>query len=450
MTLRWRIAIILAAVAAVVGAVAGTSAWFTTSSQLQSAIDDTLRGTASSLNAQGGPDHSGHDQGQPHPGINCPPTASFQPASAAQIVEPDGVVLKCVAGGVALPASGSDTTLAPLQVRFTSVAIGGDSYRILSTPWREGGTLQIARSLEESDRVLNGLRLELLVLVAVLTGLTAALGWAIATQLARPIMRLRNAAQKIASTLDFTVPIAAGGSGEVRSLTDSFKTMIEAVRQSQDKQRRLVADASHEMRTPLTSLRSNVELLGKIERLPEAERGEVVKEVLDDIDELSSLMGELVDLASDLGTTEEAELVSLSDIARSVATRTQRRSGREVSVEERTGRDVVGRPRQLERAVGNLVDNAIKYSEVGTPVEIVVEAGTVTVCDRGRGIPEADLSRVFDRFYRAVDVRTEPGSGLGLAIVDEIVRSHGGQVFAGNREGGGSAIGFTLPTQATP
>ena len=445
MSLRWRIALILAAVALAVGAIAGTSAWLTTSSQLNSAIDDSLRGTATTLNAQG-VDHGGGPDGAP--GVNCPPASSFEPASAAQIITPTGSVLTCISGGVSLPATPG--TLGKSQVVLTTITVDDDSYRVLSTPWREGGTLQIARSLTESARVLSGLRLELLVLVGILTLLTAALGWAIATGVARPIMRLRDATRKIASTLDLTDPIAVGGSGEVRSLAESFKTMIEAVRQSQDKQRRLVADASHEMRTPLTSLRSNVELLGKIERLPEHERAEVVSEVLDDIDELSNLMGELVDLASDLGSAEPVEPLSLAELAQSVAARTQRRFGRDVIVTETNARDFVGRPRQLERALSNLVDNAIKYSDVGSPVEIVIDGTTVTVSDRGRGIPAGDLTRIFDRFYRAVDVRTEPGSGLGLSIVDEIVRSHGGEVFARNRDGGGAAIGFTLPESTNP
>lgn len=446
MSLRWRIALILAAVALAVGAIAATAAWLTTSSQLHSAVDDSLRGTAAALNSQG-PDQGDHRGGPPHPGINCPQAGAFQPASAGQIVEPDGTVLTCIEGGVQLPVSPRTTTLSTGQILLQDVSIGGHSYRVLSTPWREGGTLQIARSLAESTHVLNGLRLQLLALVAVITLLTAGLGWAIATRVARPIMRLRDATQNIATTLDFSAPIAVGGTGEVRSLSDSFKAMIEAVRASQEKQRRLVSDASHEMRTPLTSLRSNVELLGKIERLPERERAEVVRDVLEDIDELSGLMGELVELASDLRESEQAEPLALGDIARTVAARTQRRFDRVVTVEEKAGGVVVGRPRQLERALSNLVDNAIKYSQADTAVEIVVEGTKVTVLDRGRGIASEDLGRIFDRFYRAVEVRTEPGSGLGLAIVEEIVGSHGGTVFAENRDGGGAAIGFTLPAE---
>jgi two-component system sensor histidine kinase MprB len=132
-----------------------------------------------------------------------------------------------------------------------------------------------------------------------------------------------------------------------------------------------------------------------------------------------------------------------------VAARTERRAERVVRVVDDTPEyELLGRPRQVERAISNLVDNAVKYSAVGTPIEITIEGATVTVADRGRGIPANDLDRIFDRFYRAVDVRTEPGSGLGLSIVDEIVRSHGGHVFARNRDGGGAAVGFSL--SATP
>jgi two-component system sensor histidine kinase MprB len=279
----------------------------------------------------------------------------------------------------------------------------------------------------------------------VATAVAAGLGWAVATRLARPIMRLRDAAHHIATTLDLATPIDVGGTGEVGSLASSFSTMVSAVAGSQEQQRRLVADASHEMRTPLTSLRSNVELLRQIDRLPAPERGEVVADVLTDIDELSSLLGELVDLASDLTAAEPQERVALGDLARATAARTERRTERLVTVNDATAVPIVGRPRQLERAISNLVDNAVKYSRNDTNVDIVVVGTTVTVYDRGRGIPEDDVARIFDRFYRAVDVRSAPGSGLGLSIVEEIVRSHGGNVFARNREGGGAAVGFAVP-----
>src|SRR5262249_14122819 len=174
------------------------------------------------------------------------------------------------------------------------------------------------------------LGLRLAGLVAAATAVAAALGWAVATRLARPIVQLRDATHQIATTLDLSTPIDATGPGEVGSLASSFSAMVAAVGQSQEQQRRLVADASHEMRTPLTSLRSNIELLGQIDRLPAGERREVVADVLEDIDELSALLGELVELASDLSAAEPEENVRLGDLARAVAARAQRRVGRTV------------------------------------------------------------------------------------------------------------------------
>lgn len=449
MTLRWRIALILASVALFIGAFVALASYFTTASELRGGIDDTLKSRAAAVNmagsggigrggrGRGGPDGADDDNG-------CPGAGSFQPASAAQLVAPDGTVTACIEGGPQLEATNAEHELAIGDLQLRTVSLDGGRYRVLSTPWHDGGTLQIARSLSESDALVRRLRWQLLGLVAGGIAVAAALGWAVATHLARPIVRLRDAAHRIATTLDLTAPVDVGGSGEVGSLADSFTTMVEAVARSQEQQRRLVSDASHEMRTPLTSLRSNVELLGQIERLPVEERSDVVHQVLEDVDELATLLGELVDLASDLSAAEPAGVVVLGELAQAVAERAERRSGRVVTVVD-DGSEVHGRPRQLERAVSNLVDNAIKYSQPDTPIEIAIAASTVTVSDLGRGIPLDDVERVFDRFYRTVDARTEPGSGLGLAIVHEIARSHGGTTFARNREGGGAEVGFALP-----
>lgn len=451
MTLRWRIALILAGVAFGVGAFAATASYLSTSMGLRSSIDDTLKSRAAAVNVAGtggpgGGDRGGRGDRVVDDGNGCASPGSFQPASAAQVVSVTGAVTACIEGGPTLPTTARERSLPPGDVELRTVTIDGNRYRVLSTPWHDGGTLQIGRSLSESGGLLSRLRLQLVVLLAVATAVAAALGWAIATRLARPIVRLRDAAHTIATTMDLTAPVDAGGSGEVASLASSFSMMVAAVARSRDQQRRLVADASHEMRTPLTSLRSNVELIHQIERLPPSEREEVIADVLDDVDELAALLTELVDLASDLGATEPEEPIDLAELAGSVAARTRRRTDCVVTVERTGSNEVLGRARQLERALSNLVDNAVKYSPQAAPVAIVVDGTTVTVRDHGGGIAEGDLERVFDRFYRAIEVRTEPGSGLGLAIVDEIVRSHRGTVFARNGAHGGAEVGFTLPS----
>ena len=449
MTLRWRITLILAAVALAVSVSAAAAAYLSTASQLRSSIDDTLTSRATAVNSTDGREPDGGRGGHGGPGgaadpPGCPAAGQFQPAAAAQLVAADGTVTTCIDGAPTLPVTAQDRALAAGRTALRTVTVDGQDYRLLSTPWHDGGILQIARGLDESKTLLRRLSLQLLALVVVATAVPAALGWLIATRVTRPIVKLRDSTRHIAATLDLSEPVAVGGSGEVGSLAASFRTMVAAVARSREQQRRLVSDASHEMRTPLTSLRSNVELLGKIERLPEPERREVVADVLQDIDELSILLGELVELASDTAA-DAVEPVNLADLAAEVAARAQRRTRRPITVTARSPGEVIGSSRRLERAISNLVDNAVKYSADGAAVEITVDGTAVAVLDRGRGIAEDDRARIFDRFYRAVDVRSEPGSGLGLAIVEEIVRSHGGTVFAAPRDGGGSRVGFTLP-----
>ncbi len=450
MTLRQRIAGILAILALAVGASAAIASYLDTGSQLRSSIDDTLLARASALVSPGddgrGPD-GGRGPGGPGRGRDddgCPTPGSFAPATAGQLVSSGGQVTACIEGAPALPFSAAQLGLTGSNYRVDDAEISGVHYRVVSRPWSGGGILQVARPTTEVDDVLSSLRTRLAVFVLLAVALAAALGWVVASWVVRPILELRDTAARIATTSDLSTPVNVTATGEVGSLATSFAAMVTALERSRDQQRRLVADAGHEMRTPLTSLRSNMELVGRIDELPVADRHEVVADVLADVDELALLLTELVDLASDLAAAEPEEAVHLGDLARAVAARTERRTGRVVTVADADDVTVQARPRQIERAIGNLVDNAVKYTPNGSPIEIAVAGAEVTVSDRGPGVAAEDLERIFDRFYRAVDVRSQPGSGLGLSIVDEIVRSHRGAVFAGNRSGGGLSVGFRL------
>ena len=331
----------------------------------------------------------------------------------------------------------------------------------------------MARDLTEVEEVLGGLRRRLIGFGLAGVAAASVLGWLVARRVVRPVERLRDAAERIARTQDLATPLPAGGSGEVGSLTRSMGTMVGALATSRQQQQRLITDASHELRTPLTSLRTNVELLRRAEDLPAPQRAEVLADLQFELEELTQLLAELVELATDrYGDDEPAESVSLADLARSVAARSERRNGRPVIVRaagsdrglharrhHRRVRDglarwtarvdslVEGRPQQLERAIGNLIENSIKYSAPDEgPVEVVVDGGRLEVLDRGPGIPAADQPLVFDRFYRSTASRAAPGSGLGLAIVRQIVEGHGGRVWATDRLGGGAAVGFELPS----
>jgi two-component system sensor histidine kinase MprB len=234
------------------------------------------------------------------------------------------------------------------------------------------------------------------------------------------------------------------GHDEVGRLSASFNTMLgrlDAARLAQD---RLVQDAAHELRTPLTSLRTNASVLRRIAELSSDARDRLIADVQSETRELSHLVDELVELALSRRGEEPEESVELAELARRAAERVQRRTGRQITGGT-SGSVVRGRRQALERAVGNLLENAAKFDDAGQePIEVHVHMGTVTVYDRGPGIDAKDAARVFDRFYRADTARGLPGSGLGLAIVRDVAEAHGGTVFARTRTGGGAAVGFTV------
>jgi two-component system sensor histidine kinase MprB len=223
--------------------------------------------------------------------------------------------------------------------------------------------------------------------------------------------------------------------------------MLAALEESRQQQRRLVHDAGHELRTPLTALRTNIELLARADELPDEQRRSLLEDVTFELKELSNLVTEVVDLATDAATNDEVMVIMrLDELVERMVDRARRRSGREI-VAGLEPAQVEGRRVMLERAVANLIDNAVKWSPTDSPVEVSLSGGRLEVRDHGSGIAGADLPHVFDRFYRAQAARGAPGSGLGLSIVKRIVEEHGGTVFAREAEGGGALVGFDLPVE---
>ncbi|MFM8626598.1 MAG: ATP-binding protein, partial [Actinomycetota bacterium] len=278
--------------------------------------------------------------------------------------------------------------------------------------------------------------------LALLSALVAAaVGWWFARRVSAPIESLAEAAEGIAATQDLSQPIEVSGTGEVARLSGSFNTMLTALRASIARQRQLVQDASHELRTPLTSLRANTELLGRTD-LPADDREAILSDMRAEIDELVELSAELSALASDQKTQEDPVAVDLADVAAEVVGRAQRRTTAPITIHTGDDAVVTARPSQLERAVSNLVDNAIKFSGGTGPVEVHVGNKRIEVRDRGPGISDDDKPRVFDRFYRAVATRSMPGSGLGLAIVGQFADDHGASAYVLDNAGGGAIVGI--------
>jgi two-component system sensor histidine kinase MprB len=304
-------------------------------------------------------------------------------------------------------------------------------------------TIFAARSLTEVDNALGTLRWAL--------GALALAGIAIAVLLSRlamktavrPVTELTTTAEHVASTRDLTRRISAHGDDELSRLATAFNTMLEALEHSQRAQRQLVADASHELRTPLTSLRTNLEVLARGDPLDPVDREALRSDLLTQLEELTALVGDLVELARDQEPGVPCvEDVRLDRLVAGALERARRHSPGVRFDAELEPALIIGVPSRLDRAVANLLDNAAKWS---AHVEVRVRSGELTVRDHGPGIPAADRPHVFDRFYRADSARGRPGSGLGLAIVRQVAESHGGTVAAEAADGGGALLRLRLP-----
>jgi two-component system, OmpR family, sensor histidine kinase MprB len=310
----------------------------------------------------------------------------------------------------------------------------------------EGATLQVAKPLADVDDALARLRWILLGVTIGGVGLAAGFGVAVSRAATRPLGRLTATAERVSATGDLRHRLEGGGDDEPGRLAASFNAMLAALEASREAQRQLVADASHELRTPLTAIRANVELLERARDLPVAERAEVLAAVRGQLEDLTVLVGDLVDLARPGERAGEApEELRLDELVEDAVERARRHAPSATFTVCAEPCVVRGSRARLARAVGNLLDNAVKWSPPGEPIEVAVRAGEVTVRDHGPGIAEADLPHVFDRFYRATAARAMPGSGLGLAIVRQVAETHGGGVSAAGAPGGGACLRLVLP-----
>jgi two-component system sensor histidine kinase MprB len=324
-----------------------------------------------------------------------------------------------------------------------TITISGDKYRMLTVPLSGGGALQIAKDINDLQRAQNGMSGWLFALGPVGIVFAGLAGWWVARRTAKPIQQLADAAEEIARTRDLSTTLSIHGDREIEQLASSFNTMLSALQTSSDQQKQLVQDASHELRTPLTSLRANAELLQR-NSLDDATKQAVLRDIAAEIDELTDLSSELTALASDQRLVEEPEEVNLREACDDIATRASRRTGRTVSVSSTNPASVKVRPSQFDRAVGNLVDNALKFCPTPNIVEINIVGSRVEVIDHGQGIADADKPLVFDRFYRATATRALPGSGLGLAIVKQFADDHDAVVTVTDTTGGGATVALTF------
>jgi two-component system sensor histidine kinase MprB len=327
---------------------------------------------------------------------------------------------------------------------FEDRTLANTDVRVLTFPYESGWALQVLRPMTEVENTLARLKWLLVAITAAGILAAAALGLVVSRAAIAPVARLTRATERVTETGDLSERIDAGGQDELSRLAGSFNAMLGALEESTNAQRQLVADASHELRTPLTSLRTNFEVLMSDRELDPDERRRLLDDVVEQIGEMTALIAELIELARGDQLPGEPEDVRLDLLAAGAVERARRdRPGVTFNTDLRES-FVNGVPASLERAIGNVLDNAAKWSPPGGEVDVSVENGTVTVRDRGPGIDDTDLPYVFDRFYRSSSARTMPGSGLGLAIVRQVAEAHGGEVVAERAEGGGTRVTLRL------
>ena len=352
--------------------------------------------------------------------------------------------------GVALPITKEMTAVAGGKgdQYFTEATVTGTNgtkfhLREFVAPLEGGGAILTAQDLAQTDSTLSRIKLWILLIGGIAIALAAALAALVATAALRPVRRLTTAAENVAATGDLTERVAVSGHDELSRLGARFNAMLAALEESVGRQRRLVADASHELRTPLTSTRTNIDLLRE-GRLPPEEAQHALDEASVELAALTTLVSDLVELARGEERKLRVEDVQLDDLVASAVERAKSRAPEATFVTSLSPTVVQADPVLLERAVLNLLDNAVKYSPAGAPIEVTVRDGEVVVADHGPGVAEEDAARIFDRFYRSAAARSKPGAGLGLAIVREAARAHGGDATV-ESSASGSKFRLTLP-----
>ena len=383
------------------------------------------------------------------------PPGPSQVRGYQQIVSSSGAITARSAHGVSLPVNASTRALATHggEPLFSNAIVKGIDLRILAVPLGNGRAVQFAQPLTEVDNLLGRLRLILALLDVGGIALAALLGRLVAGAAVQPLKRLTQATEHVALTQDLSQRIEPSGEDEIGRLASSFNAMLDALEHSVSAldasvhaQRHLVADASHELRTPVTSLRTNIEILQQQgQDIGAQDQQRLLADVVEQTEELTQLINDLIDLARGEEPRADAEEIRLDILTSEVLERARRHAPTTPLHAELEASLVTAVPSRLERAVSNLIDNAVKYSPPGEPVEIALLAGTLSVRDHGPGISAEDLPHIFDRFYRGAEARGRPGSGLGLAIVQQVAIQLGGSISAESAVGGGTLMRLSLP-----
>jgi two-component system sensor histidine kinase MprB len=472
MTLRARIAAVAGLAVAVAVLVAAVSLYVAVRSELRGEVDRSLAQRAAAFSAPGpsAAGGGGFADGSPPEGAvaggdggpdGFPSRVQPAPLGAAsgyvQFVSPGGAIH--IPGGqgppTSIPVTSQDRTIARAGSGrvLSDRTVKGTHLRVLTVGTGAHGAVLVARPLTEVEHEMSRVLLILVIVGVVGIAIAAALGGLVARAALAPIARFTRRTETLTGDLDLSRRLPDDGRDELARLAGSFNATLDALERAVVAQRNLVADASHELRTPIASLRANIQVLADAERLPVDDQASLRADIVGELDELTRLVSDVVELARGAESQSLLQEMRLDEIVRSAVQRAQRRSDArfELHVEPTI---LEGEADRVDRAVSNLLDNARKWSPAEEPIEVDLSDGLLTVRDRGPGFAEADLPYVFERFYRADRARKLPGSGLGLAIVRQAAEAHHGYVKAENAPGGGALVklsfGATVKASEVP
>jgi two-component system, OmpR family, sensor histidine kinase MprB len=440
MTFRARMVLATALVGVFAVLAASFGAYLATRNSLINSVDDVLQETANAVSS-------------PLVQQNC------------QIEGITGATAQAYISGAACSTLPVDQSVRDVANRnapayFANIRVDGQEWREWVTPFTgttlQGtpvhGAIQVAQSLTGVNLQLNRLRVALILVSFAALTLAVLLGWFVARAAVEPLNELTATVEELARTIDVTRRLETGGFDELGRLRSAFNRLLGALEASRESQHQLVIDASHELRTPLTSLRTNLEIVRRVEELSEPDREVLVSDVLTQMEELTQLVGDLAELARGDHAEEDPAPLRL-DLLVDDAVALAISHGRSRGVVFRAHLEPTwarGRAERITRAVGNLLDNALKWSPDGGIVEVSCHHGIIAVRDHGPGIAPKDLPHIFDRFYRAPAARSLPGSGLGLAIVAQVAQEEGGSVRADNAPDGGALVILEIPVIPAP
>lgn len=448
MSLRHRMVVLSAAAVALAVVLSACACYIAVQSSMRGRLDRQLKtfaATAAAV-ARNAPAHS-----HPRKGTRFAPQlprAGLETGGDAALFSASGTIYRSPEDHTVFPLTSHDLDVArgSAPAYFRNGSADGTDVRIYVTPAGTGRAVIAEQSLSDLQSTLRDLAVILTAIALAGVALAGLLGLLVARAAAVPVHMLRQAAEHVGSTGDLSRRIETIGDDDLGRLSVSFNTMLAALEESHRTQQQLIADASHELRTPVASLRTNLEVLVRNPELDSAEKAPLLRDLIEQSAELGALIEDLLESARSGDSASSPEPVALDQL---IASEIDHYSAHHSHIHFNTQLQphvVIGRERRLRRAVVNLLDNAVKWSPPNATVEVSLIMGELSVRDHGPGFSEEDLPRVFDRFYRSPAARGVPGSGLGLSIVRKVAAEHGGAVNACNASDGGALITLTLPS----